>query len=221
MKCFYLTICFIIAIVGLCEAQEEPVTIGYTWDKHSIDYELSSGLGIYRDCSSKDFWKAGSCAGVGANYTYTPAKHIRMRAGISEQFYSSSRMVEHPYPYVMDMKLKLSTISTRLIAGSEWVFPKTQEYQTTFVGLGLYGDVIHYAKASAWPNYISHTGLETMNLKDSFSFITPGIMFNVGIQGSLGRLDLRYMVDITRFDIPGVPIGKQRRAFIGLNFAFQ
>ncbi len=221
MKCYYIAICFMLACIGLCEAQEQLVASTYAWEKTRVDYEIGAGIGLARDCDGEVFWRPEPSGGIGVNYAYQPSRRYRIRAGISEQIYASNRMVEHPYPYVMDMKLKLSTYSTRLTAGTEWIFPKNEYHQTSFVGFGLYGDVIHHAKAQNWLNYIPVTTKETMNLNDSFKAITPGVMFNLGFEGSAGRLDLRYMEDIHRFDIPGIPIGKQRRSYLGLNFAFQ
>ncbi|MDD2228773.1 MAG: hypothetical protein PHY48_05105 [Candidatus Cloacimonetes bacterium] len=221
MKCFYIAVCFVIVSVGLCEAKEQPIATPYSWEKYNWDYELNGGLGIAKDCNSGDYWKFGQCGGFGANFIYTPIKRVRLRTGISEQVYSSSRYVEHPYPYVMDMKLRLSTISTRIIAGGEIVFPRTQYHQTSFLGVGFYGDVVHYARVSKWLNYISSTKLEPMNVKDSFKAITPGFMVNIGLHGSKIRVDVRYMQDFTRFDLPDIPIGKQRRTYIGLNLPKQ
>ena len=220
MKCFYIALCLVIVSVGLCEALELPVVKPYSWDKYSWDYEIGAGLGITRDCNTGDYWKVGQCGGVGANFIYALNERFRIRTGISEQVYTSSRFVEHPYPYVMDMKIKLSTISTRVIAGGEMVFPRTQYHQTSFLGVGFYGDVVHYAHESNTLNYISTTKLESMNVKNSFKAITPGFMVNMGLQGSRIRVDVRYMQDFTKFDLPGIPIGKQRRSFLGLNFGF-
>lgn len=219
MKFSNIAICFMLAFVGFCEAQEQSAPQSQSLGKYIVDFELGTGLGIARDCKSGNLWSPGPTAGVGVNFSYSPTKLFRVRAGVSEQSYSSSRMVEHPYPYVMDMKLKLTTIATRLTVGSEWVIPQTKKSHSSFMGIGLYGDVIHSAKARNSLSYISHTGSETLNVKGSFSTITPGIMINAGHQGPLGRIDLRYMEDLQRFDIPGIPMGKQRRSYIGLNFA--
>lgn len=221
MKCFYIALCVVIASVALCEAQVQPITTPYTWDKYSVGYEVNTGLGFARDCSSGSYWKSDLCGGAGANFTYQANERFRMRAGISEEIYTSAREVQNPHPYVMDSTLKLKTISTRFIASSEFVFPNNQYRYTCFLGMGLYSDVIHYAKAKNSLHYISQNDLEILNLKDSFGTIMPGIMINAGFQGFVGRVDLRYTEDLRRFDVPGIPLGKQRRVGIALNYAYQ
>jgi len=54
----------------------------------------------------------------------------------------------------------------------------------------------------------------------SFRGITPGLTVDIGAYGKRNRLEMRYTIDMNTFRIKGIPIGGQRRSFIGVNYAF-
>lgn len=215
MKGLILTLCLITVFVGVCEAEEQP-TNGST-QKYGLEYDLCIGLGMGKDCSTDDYWKSGVAGALGVNLLYQLDKRIVLRTGVSEQYYSSNRYVEHPFPYVMDLKTNLSMVATRVSIGTELIFPKNEFHTKAFIGAGVYGDIVHFAQAYVSNHYISQTISSNINVENSFSGITPGFMANIGAYGMKHRIDLRYTQDWEQFEIKGVPMGKQRRSFVGLN----
>jgi len=181
-----------------------------------IDLELNPGVGIGVDASTLKSWMSGAATGIGANYTYTLSPRFQIRGGISEQFYTTSRKVEHPYPYVMDMNVRLRTVSTRLTAGGDWLLKPSPDGKLVYLGAALYADAIHSAKAYTKLFYISQETRDTLNVKDSYALPLPGIQLDLSLQGSVGRIGLRYWQDILSFTVPGVPMGRQRRSFVGI-----
>ncbi len=217
MKSIVFVLCMLILPVGLCLAQEVPVAESQS--KYVLEYDLTAGAGIGKDCSTDVYWKSGFAGGFGVNLLYPLDPRVVLRAGVSEQYYSANRYVEHPFPYVMDLRTYLSTIATRLSIGTELIFPRNAYHGKLFVGTGVYGDIVHYAQADVKQHYISHTGSSSINVESALSGITPGFMANAGFYANKNRLELRYTQDWKSFEIKGIPVGKQRRSSLMLNWA--
>ncbi len=181
-----------------------------------LELEMSLGTGMGIDARSKDRWRAQPAAALGAGYSFKPFSGIRIRAGISEQVFSSTRVVEHPYPYVMDMDMNLTTIATRFIAGGDWIIQPVARGNSIYLGAAFYTDIVHYAKARNKLFYISQEERETLDLKDSFTDPLPGVQISLGVQGQSGKVELRYWEDLRTFGIPALPMNRQRRSFFGM-----
>ena len=160
---WFLTLCF-----DLCNAQEQASHSTASFYHNKLDYEASLGLGMGKDCNTNAYWKVGPCAGIGLNYTYVYTPLVHFRAGLSEQIYSSSRIIDHPYPYVMDMELVMATVSTRLSAAAEVAHKNQYQEHSCFIGAGLFGDIVHGAKAYHSLFYITETDRKIVDMKDSF-----------------------------------------------------
>jgi len=219
MKGFIFALCILIGCIGFCGAVEKavPDSVG----KDHIDLDFSFGFSHARDCETGSAWKVGPGGGVGVNYVHPIKKHINLRAGISEQMFYNRRLVEHPYPYVMDMKTEVTTTSTRITALMERSFPHNAGHPKAFIGAGIYGDWVHAAIAQNTLFYVSETQSSSQNIVSSFRCITPGLTVNIGAYGKRNRLEMRYTIDLDTFRIKGIPIGGQRRSFIGVNYAFR
>ncbi len=221
MKGFYVALCIMLFTLSVCMAEEQSGNARLSPDKIYLEYDLGLGLGMAVDCDTGRYWRTKGDFGFGVNMVYNASEHIRMRSGISGKAYYASRLVTHPYAYVMNMDVHLSTYSTQLLAMGEWVIPENEYNREVFFGIGAYGDIIHVAEARIWQHYLTHTTFEKVNLKDSFPAITPGVMVCVGAQLPVFRLEVRFTKDILTFDIPGNNTGKQRRSTIGLHFGFR
>lgn len=203
-------LCPLVCVAGTTEMQHKLL----------VDVELLTGVGMGLDCRSGDHWRSEPSLGVGANLTYPLSQKWSARAGLSGEFYSSSRKVEHPYPYVMDMRATLQTASTRLTAGIERELGTSEKGNRLLVGAALYGDIIHSASLRNKLFHVSGESRETLDIRDSFQFVTPGVMLNLGISGHTGRIGLRYWEDLRSFSVPGIPMGRQKRAYLGIGFAY-
>lgn len=217
MKSFVFVLCMLILPVGLCLAQEVPVAESQS--KYVLEYDLTAGAGIGKDCSTDVYWKSGFAGGFGVNLLYPLDPRVVLRAGVSELYYSANRNVEHPFPYVMDLHVDFATFATRLSVGTELIFPKTAYHAKTFVGTGVYGDIVNYAQAKVEQHYITHTASSSINVESAFNGITPGFMANAGVYGNKNRLEFRYTQDWKSFEIKGIPVGRQRRSSLVLNWA--
>ncbi len=183
----------------------------------ALGLETSIGTG-YNSEVHKAAWKPQIGLGIGANIHYSPSQKVWLQAGISEQLVSAYRMVEHPYPYVMEMKVSTVINSYRLKAGCEYAFHQLDIYQGfLYAGAALYADVVHDADANKRLRYVNSYENETVNLEDTFSSLVPGVQFSLGTQFDRYRMELRYWEDIKTYYIPTVPTSKLRRSFIGLN----
>lgn len=218
MKGFIFALCILIGSTGLCGAVEKaaPDSLG----KDQVDIDLSFGFSHARDCETGEAWKVGPGLGIGINYVHPIRKNINLRAGISEQSYSNRRLVEHPYPYVMDLRTEIITASTRITMLMERTFPKNAVRPKKFIGAGIYGDWVFTAEAKNTLYYVSDTQSYKQNALSSFRGITPGLVVNIGACGKRNRIEIRYATDLGTFQIKGIPIGRQRRSFIGMNYAF-
>lgn len=218
MKGFLLALCFISLAVALCATEEQPAKSPFSLDSYKLDFELGYGLGMASDCETGRFWKSKGNSTFGVNLIYPATENIQLRSGISGQAFYAKRVVVHPYPYVMDMDVNLSTYAIRAMLIGDWVFPKKEEKTEKFFGIGMYTDLMLDAKARIWQHYLTHTPYEVVDLKDSFDTFIPGIILCTGHQFTKVRVELRYTLDLARFSIPGNGVGKQRRSTIGLNF---
>ena len=187
----------------------------------AVVFEVSTGLGSAVETKTGTPWKPQLGMGLGAHYYHAASQRIWLHAGFSEQFVAAYRMVEHPYPYVMEMKVSTTVNSTRFRAGCDYAL---HNYKTKndflYTGVALYADVVHDSEAYKRLRCVDKYDTEEVGLDDSFAPVVPGLQVCLGTQFSGVRLELRYWEDMKTFRIPTVPIGRQRRTFFGLNGSY-
>ncbi len=211
-----LSIVFCSLGFGKLWAQHEPAT-GYKTHR-MVGLEASPGLGTSINTNNGTRWQPQLGIGLGANYYHSVSSRVWLHSGISEQLCSAYRTVEHPYPYVMIMSLNSVCYSARLRAGADYVFRQIPNLnQSLYIGADLYADVVQGAKVHKRIHYVDESEAEIINFKDSFAPVVPGVQLSLGSQFQNIRVELRYWEDIATYSIPTVPIGRQRRAFYGLN----
>lgn len=196
---------------------EAPDTSVRDW---GIDVELPLGLSYAEEVGSGEPWKGSLGTGLGLNFSYAVAPDFWLRTGISQQVGYTNRRVVHPYPYVMDMDVLLSTQSTRLSARIDYSLEKSlRNAPLIYVGAGVFADIVHWGKAKKKLYYVGDFETDEVNVEDSFSDPVPGFQVFIGTRGRIIRLELIHWQDVKTFDIPTVPIGNQRRTFFGMNVA--
>lgn len=216
MKHFILAL-FILLFCASIHAQAAPSeTEAEKAETSRLDIEINLGLGMGIDALSGDRWRSEPATSIGLNYNYSPSPRFQIRGGISEQVFSSTRVVEHPYSYVMEMDFNLVTVSTRFLVGGDWVYHLSGTGNSSYLGAAFYTDIVHFAEAHNKLFYLFQEERETLNLKDSFSDPVPGIQVSLGLVGHAGRIELRYWEDVRTFTVPGLPMDKQRRSFFGM-----
>ena len=201
---------------GSLTAQSQPALAQKP--KTAIVFEITPGTGSAIEAKSGIRWKPQVGLGIGAHIHHSPSQRVWLHAGLSEQFGSAYRLVEHPYPYAMEMRVTTAVNSTRLRAGGDYaliVFDAHNGF--LYVGSALFADVVHDATAYKRIRYVNETERETIKIEDYFASVVPGIQFSLGAQFNAVRLELRYWEDLKTYKIPTVPIGRLRRSFVGLN----
>lgn len=216
MKAFVIILLSILFCAGLGDLRAQGMTDSEFEQTGRLEAELAVGVGMGIDARSNDHWRSEPAVGLGLNYGYSVLPDISLRAGLSEQFFSSQRRIEHPYPYVMDMQTIVETFAARFFAGGDWIFLHPPTGHSAFLGLGLYTDLIHQANAYNSLYYISETERTRVDMRDSFSDPVPGLQLSLGLVGTNGKIEFRYWEDVRSFRIPDVPIGKQRRSGFAL-----
>ncbi len=213
MKHFYMAVCILLGSVW-AQAATTPSDLS-PW---RVDWELSLGSTTLIDVESYSMRDRGPGFSFGVTHCYPLSPEFRLRSGISFLLLGFDRTIYNPYPYAMDMRVDMFTLSTRLSAGFDYnfrVLPNGKSYH--YVGVGAFGDIIHRAEAIVNLNYISEHVYYNEDLMDSFLEVVPGIQIHLGRQYKRGKIEFRYWEDIRSFDVPNTPLGRQRRAFFGIN----
>jgi hypothetical protein len=199
-----------------CFGQSVPITEKVETEEYSnLELDLNVGMGVRLTGPTRYRWRIQPAAGIALKYHTFVSPEFRIHVGLSEHYYSATRVVDHPYPYVMDMRLKLISYNTRLSVGGDYMLNPTKRGHRYYVGASVYNDFVHYAKAKNMLYYVDGNVPETLNVKDSFQDPVIGAQLSFGIARPAGKLELRYWQDITTFQIEGIPMGKERRSYVG------
>lgn len=219
MKSIYFILTFLLGCSWLslawAQPQDEP-WISHPW---KIDIELSGEAHRPVDVRTGKNWDSGLSAGLGLNYYRALSARVDLRAGLSEQLTGAHLRLEHPYPYMMNMDVHMYTQATRLVAGVDYKYHQIPKNSILFVGGGLYGDILHHARAHTSRNYISGSENDEFDMKEHFPALIPGFQIQAGLQGRIAKAELRYWEDIKTFTLPTVPIGRQKRSGFGISIS--
>lgn len=186
-----------------------------------LNWELTLGGASIIDTDNNSRWKSepGMAFGVVHGYRFTP--RFRLRNGIKASIYNSETTIYHPYLYSMDMYAGMSTFSTNVSAGCDYILPSTaNQDEFLYAGASVIGDIVFDAKSSTKLQYVDHHVIEVNHVKDSFPAVLPGIEVRFGVQLYKVKFELQYWEDVISFDIPNIPLGRHRRSFLGASFGY-
>ncbi|PKN76192.1 MAG: hypothetical protein CVU49_02160 [Candidatus Cloacimonetes bacterium HGW-Cloacimonetes-2] len=218
MKRFFLVLWIVLLclVPELALAQEEPAENS---EQSSFQITLDLYPGFSMILERDEAWRANANISYGLGLVFQPYDSFELRAGINDQLHSATKRYIHPYPYMLDMDLKIASRAVRIFTSGNWTINTHNPRQDIYLGVGVYTDLIHSATARKTITYVPGDQVERIGISDSFEALTPGAQVQIGIRAEKSRWELRFWSDINTFKVPGTPAGNMRRAFIGLNYS--